>query len=47
VKILQSSGNRALDASAQRAILDAAPFTQLPPQFAHDTADIEFHFARR
>jgi protein TonB len=47
VRIVQSSGNRALDASAERAILDAAPFTPLPQQFNRDSADIEFHFARR
>ena len=47
VRIVQSSGNRALDASAERAILDAAPFTPLPLQFSRDSADIEFHFARR
>lgn len=47
VRVLQSSDNRALDASAERAILDAAPFTPLPQQFNRDSADIEFHFARR
>jgi protein TonB len=47
VRIVQSSGNRALDASAERAVLDAAPFTPLPQQFTRDSADIEFHFARR
>ena len=33
VKVSQSSGNQALDLSAQRAVLDAAPFPQLPPQY--------------
>jgi protein TonB len=47
VKIVQSSGIPALDISAQRAILEAEPFTPLPQQFARNSADIEFHFELR
>ena len=32
----QSSGNAALDFSAQRAVLDAAPFPPLPPQYPQE-----------
>lgn len=44
VRILQGSGNRTLDYSAQRAVFDAAPFPQLPPGYERDSAQIEFWF---
>jgi protein TonB len=44
VKISQSSGIAALDFSAQRAILDAAPFPPLPAQFADSQAALELRF---
>lgn len=44
VRITERSGNSALDISAQRAILDAAPFPQLPPGFAKDEAQVELRF---
>ena len=44
VRILQASGNRALDYSAQRAVYEAAPFPPLPPGYERDTAQIEFWF---
>jgi TonB family protein len=47
VRITQRSGNQALDYSAQRAILDAAPFQSLPPQFQRSEAEIEFWFELR
>jgi protein TonB len=47
VKITQRSGNQSLDYSAQRAILDAAPFQPLPPQFQRSEAEIEFWFELR
>jgi protein TonB len=47
VRITQRSGNQALDYSAQRAILDAAPFQALPPQFQRSDAEIEFWFELR
>jgi protein TonB len=47
VKIQQSSGILQLDLSAQRAVLDAAPFPPLPLQFTRNSADIEFHFELR
>ena len=47
VRISQSSGNRALDFSAQRAVLDAAPFAELPPGFPHTQAAVELRFELR
>jgi protein TonB len=44
IRISQKSGINALDISAQRAIMDAAPFPQLPPQFPKNEAEIEFVF---
>jgi protein TonB len=44
IRITQKSGIAALDISAQRAIMDAAPFPQLPPQFPKNEAEIEFLF---
>jgi protein TonB len=44
VRLVKSSGNYALDTSAQRAIYDAAPFPALPAQFERDSANIEFWF---
>jgi protein TonB len=44
VRISQRSGISALDLSAQRAVMDAAPFPQLPPQFPKNEAEIEFLF---
>ncbi|PWU05762.1 MAG: hypothetical protein C5B51_13765 [Terriglobia bacterium] len=47
VKIAQRSGNAALDYSAQRAILDSAPFPVLPGGFPRNDADVEFVFELR
>jgi periplasmic protein TonB len=47
VKVVQRSGNFALDTSAQRAILDSTPFPQLPAGFPHNSADVEFTFELR
>lgn len=47
VKVIQSSGNMALDLSAQRAVLSAAPFPSLPGGFTRDRADVELHFELR
>jgi protein TonB len=44
IRITQRSGISALDISAQRAVMDAAPFPQLPPQFPKNEAEIEFLF---
>lgn len=44
IKVFQSSGNYALDASAQRAITEAAPFAPLPAQYDGNSATIEFWF---
>jgi periplasmic protein TonB len=47
VRITQKSGNAALDYSAQRAIMDAAPFPPLPPGFPKNDPEIEFLFELR
>jgi TonB family protein len=47
VRVVQPSGIVPLDYSAQRAVLDAAPFPSIPPQFARNTADIELQFELR
>ncbi|MGO9260510.1 MAG: energy transducer TonB [Bryobacteraceae bacterium] len=47
VRVVQTSGIRELDVSAQRAILDASPFGPLPAQFEKSQADIELHFQLR
>lgn len=44
VRLLQRSGNATLDYSAQRAILEAAPFPPLPRGFERDVALVEFWF---
>lgn len=44
VRILQGSGNRTLDYSAQRAVFEAAPFPPLPQDFERNSAQIEFWF---
>ena len=44
VRVVQSSGNLALDYSAQRAIREASPFPELPRAFERDSANIEFWF---
>lgn len=48
VTIVQSSGNRALDYSAQRAVYLASPFPPLPAGFERDEARVEiwFHLKR-
>ena len=44
VRLEQSSGNKALDYSAMRAIYEAAPFPQLPTGYERNDARIEFWF---
>ncbi|MBY0506605.1 MAG: TonB C-terminal domain-containing protein [Bryobacteraceae bacterium] len=44
VRIVQASGNYALDNSAKRAVLEAAPFQALPPQFERSSASVEMLF---
>jgi protein TonB len=41
VRLSQSSGNMAMDLSAQRAVLDAQPLPPLPPGFPKNEATIE------
>jgi len=45
--IKQSSGIAALDYSAQRAVVEAAPFPQIPAQFPRNSAQVEFIFELR
>jgi protein TonB len=47
VRVVQSSGNRALDFSTLRAVLDAGKFPPIPPQFTRDRADCELTFQLR
>jgi TonB family protein len=42
--ILQSSGNPEVDRTAQRAVINAAPFAHLPLQFPRDSATVELMF---
>lgn len=44
VRVTQSSGNFTLDQSAQRAIIQSAPFPALSPQFERNSAILEFWF---
>ena len=44
IRVIQSSGNRALDYSAERAITEASPFEPLPMAYGGDSATIEFWF---
>lgn len=48
VRLMQRSGNYALDVSAQRAVLEAAPFPPLPDGFDRNwaTVEIQFQFKR-
>lgn len=44
VEVVQSSGNRALDYSAQRAVTEASPFPPLPAAYSGSSATVEFSF---
>lgn len=44
VRVSQTSGNFALDQSAQRAIIQSNPMPPLPKEFERDVATIEFWF---
>jgi protein TonB len=46
-RIAQTSGNAALDRSAQRAIYDAAPFPPLPPGLNQNQVTVELSFSLR
>jgi protein TonB len=45
VRVTQSSGNFAMDQSAQRAILMSSPLPELPREFERDSANVEFWFS--
>lgn len=44
VQVAQRSGNSTLDYSAQRAVMDAAPFPPLPPGYERNEANVELRF---
>lgn len=46
-RVVQSSGNHALDYSTLRAIMDAAPFQEIPPGYNKDQAELELRFELR
>jgi protein TonB len=43
-KIAQASGNGTLDYSALRAVMDAAPFPPLPPNYSGNSTNVELRF---
>jgi protein TonB len=43
-RIIQRSGNYALDNSALRAVQEASPLPPLPPEFERRSANVEFNF---
>jgi protein TonB len=43
-QIAQRSGNSTLDYSALRAVMDAAPFPPLPPQYSGSSTNVELRF---
>ncbi len=43
-QISQRSGNSTLDYSALRAVIDAAPFPPLPPQYSGSSTNVELRF---
>ena len=45
VRVTQSSGNFAMDQTAQRAIMQSNPLPELPREFERDSATIEFWFS--
>ena len=47
VRILQSSGNYALDQSAQRAVMASAPFNPLPGAYEYGSVNIDLTFRLR
>ncbi len=42
--VMQSSGNYNIDTAARRAILAAAPFPPLPPEYNRDSANVDIQF---
>ena len=47
VRVVQTSGSRELDYSAQRALLDISQLPALPPQLQRDRVDLQVHFDLR
>ena len=44
VRLIQRSGNYAVDTSAMRAVAEASPFQPLPKEFERNIASVEFQF---
>ena len=44
IRIAERAGNSTLDYSAQRAVMDAAPFPPLPQGFERNVANVELRF---
>jgi protein TonB len=44
IRIAERTGNSTLDYSAQRAVMDAAPFPPLPQGFERNVANVELRF---
>jgi TonB family protein len=44
IRILESSGNRSMDDSAQRALLSIDHFPALPADYSHNSVDVTFDF---
>jgi periplasmic protein TonB len=44
IRISESSGNRSMDDSAQRALLSIDHFPPLPPDYSHNSVDVIFDF---
>lgn len=47
VRVIQSSGNFAMDQTAQRAIIQSAPFNPLPAGYEHNSVNIDLTFRLR
>ncbi len=47
VRVVETSGSRELDYSAQRALLDISQLPALPPQFPRDQVNLQVHFDLR
>jgi protein TonB len=47
VRVRQTSGIQEVDLSAERAVLEAAPFQPLPAQYSGSSVDVEFWFTLR
>lgn len=44
IKIAESSGNRSVDYTAQRAVIGISPFRPLPPQLGRSSIVVDIYF---